>query len=127
MRHDQFSALAEGAYEAVIDSSLADGSMSYGEMLIRGSSTDEVLISTHVCHPSMCNDNLSGIALATKSRTGSRTAPALSVPGRFRPRDNRIDHLAGAEPEESPEHQARACFGFRGGPGEYHVQKKQKG
>ncbi len=66
MRHDQFEALAEDTYETVIDSSLTEGSMSYGEMLIRGSSTDEVLISTHVCHPAMCNDNLSGIALATE-------------------------------------------------------------
>jgi aminopeptidase-like protein len=52
-------------YEVVIDSTLAAGSLTYGEYVIPGESTDEVLISCHTCHPSLCNDNLSGIALAT--------------------------------------------------------------
>ena len=52
-------------YEVVIDSTLENGSLTYGEYVIQGESSDEVLISCHTCHPSLCNDNLSGIALAT--------------------------------------------------------------
>ena len=60
----QFDALDDCEYEVVIDSSLVEGSLTYGECYVPGMSTDEVLISCHVCHPSLCNDNLSGISLA---------------------------------------------------------------
>jgi aminopeptidase-like protein len=56
--------LAEGDYEVCIDSSLSPGSLSYGECYVRGAIEDEILISCHVCHPSLANDNLSGIAVA---------------------------------------------------------------
>jgi aminopeptidase-like protein len=56
--------LSEGTYEVCIDSTLAPGSLTYGELLIEGASRDEVLISVHCCHPSLANDNLSGVALA---------------------------------------------------------------
>jgi aminopeptidase-like protein len=57
--------LEDGEYEVYIDSSLADGNLSYGEYFLPGQTTEEILFSCHVCHPSLCNDNLSGIALAT--------------------------------------------------------------
>lgn len=60
----QFDALADGDYEVVIDATLEPGSLSYGEFCIPGESEDEVLVSCHVCHPSLANDNLSGIAVA---------------------------------------------------------------
>jgi aminopeptidase-like protein len=66
LSHSHLMTLKEGSYEVCIDSSLEDGRMTYGELLLNGESADEVLISTHVCHPSLCNDNLSGIALATQ-------------------------------------------------------------
>ena len=56
--------LADGDYDVVIDSSLEPGVLTYGECLLPGATTDEVLLSCHVCHPSLANDNLSGIALA---------------------------------------------------------------
>jgi aminopeptidase-like protein len=62
--HRQFLELKEDTYEVCIDSSLAPGSLTYGELYLPGALPDEVLISTHICHPSLCNDNLSGIALA---------------------------------------------------------------
>ncbi len=65
LAHKQLQALPEDEYEVYIDSSLEEGSLTYGEYLLPGSSTDEVLISCHVCHPSLCNDNLSGISVAT--------------------------------------------------------------
>jgi aminopeptidase-like protein len=65
LSHNQFNGLKEGLYEVVIDSSLAVGHLTYGEYFLQGESPDEVLISCHICHPSLCNDNLSGIALST--------------------------------------------------------------
>lgn len=50
-------------YEVYIDSSLTNGSLSIGELLIQGKSSKEYLISTYICHPSMANDNLSGMIL----------------------------------------------------------------
>jgi aminopeptidase-like protein len=61
----QFDSLTDHEYEVVIDSSLEDGHLTYGECVLPGESSDEVLISCHACHPSLCNDNLSGIAVAT--------------------------------------------------------------
>jgi len=65
MSHNQMGALESGQYEVCIDSSLEDGHLTYGELFLQGQTSDEVLISTHTCHPSLCNDNLSGIAVAT--------------------------------------------------------------
>ncbi len=65
LSHSQFLALEDVEYEVCIDSSLEPGSLTYGETLIPGAISDEVLISCHACHPSLANDNLSGIAVAT--------------------------------------------------------------
>jgi aminopeptidase-like protein len=65
LAHQQMLALEDGDYEVCIDSSLVDGSLTYGECYIPGRSTDEVLISCHACHPSLANDNLSGVVVAT--------------------------------------------------------------
>jgi len=61
--HRQLETLVDDAYEVCIDATLQDGSLSYGELLIPGEDAGEFLISIHVCHPSLCNDNLSGIAV----------------------------------------------------------------
>ncbi len=65
MTQRQLESLEEGEYEVCIDSTLAKGSLTYGECCLRGKTDDEILVSCHVCHPSLCNDNLSGIAVAT--------------------------------------------------------------
>ena len=62
--HRQLEALADEEYEVCIDSSLTEGHLIYGEYLLPGQTADEILISCHICHPSLCNDNLAGIALA---------------------------------------------------------------
>jgi len=64
--HAQAEALADGEYEVHIDASLADGHLSYGELRLPGTSKREVLISCHVCHPSLANDNLSGVTVSTR-------------------------------------------------------------
>lgn len=65
MAHKDFLNLKDEEYEVVIDSTLRDGSLTYGEFFIPGSTSDEILVSCYVCHPSMCNDNLSGVVLTT--------------------------------------------------------------
>jgi aminopeptidase-like protein len=61
----QLSTLADEVYRVVIDSDLAAGHLSYAELLIPGATDNTVLFSCHICHPSLANDNLSGIAVAT--------------------------------------------------------------
>jgi len=63
LSHKQFLELPDDEYEVCVDTSLDDGHLSYGEYYLPGEIPDEVLLSCHVCHPSLCNDNLSGIAL----------------------------------------------------------------
>lgn len=63
--HAQAAQLTDPYYDVVIDASLEVGHLTYGELVIPGASQDEVFFSTHCCHPSLCNDNLSGIALCT--------------------------------------------------------------
>jgi aminopeptidase-like protein len=63
--HRQASTLADGDYEVLIDSTLADGALTYGEHLHVGASEEEFLLSAHICHPSLANDNCSGLALLT--------------------------------------------------------------
>jgi aminopeptidase-like protein len=63
--YNQLKDLQEDEYEVFIDSTLTDGNLTYGEFYIPGKSEEEILLSTHICHPSLCNDNLSGVALTT--------------------------------------------------------------
>jgi aminopeptidase-like protein len=63
LAHKNLSRFTDGEYEVYIDATLADGSLTYGEYYLPGRKSDEVLLSCHVCHPSLCNDNLSGVTL----------------------------------------------------------------
>jgi aminopeptidase-like protein len=66
LAHNQLVNLPDGEYEVCIDSRLDDGSLTYGEYYLPGRRQDEVLFSCHACHPSLCNDNLSGMALTAE-------------------------------------------------------------
>jgi aminopeptidase-like protein len=83
----QLEQLADGEYEVCIDSTLEHGSLTYGELLLPGETPDELLFSCHICHPSLCNDNLSGIAVAAFLAQRLQLAPRrysyrfLFVPG----------------------------------------------
>lgn len=87
LSHNQMLALQDGRYKVSIDSSLEDGRLTYGECYLPGSSSDEVLISCHVCHPSLANDNLSGLTVGTSlakllaTRTHQYSYRFLFVPG----------------------------------------------
>lgn len=83
----QARTLTDPAYRVVIDTTLAPGHLSYGELAIAGASPDEFLVSVHCCHPSLANDNLSGIAVATWLAARIAAAPRrmsyrfLFIPG----------------------------------------------
>jgi len=86
LSHNQLAALTDDEYEVYIDSSLEDGQLTYGEYFIEGRTDDEILISTHVCHPSLANDNLSGIAVAIQlAKQISLAAPKYSYRFLFTP------------------------------------------
>jgi aminopeptidase-like protein len=73
---DRFKA---GPFRVVIRSSLTAGSLTYGETVVRGTTSREVLFFNHVCHPSLCNDNLSGNAvMAELARRLQRRRPRLT-------------------------------------------------
>lgn len=65
MAHKDFLRLEEGDYEVLIDTEKTPGHLSYGEYLHAGASNEEVLLYAHICHPSLANDNCSGVALLT--------------------------------------------------------------
>ena len=65
LSHNRLQELSDEAYDVCIDSTLTNGHLTYGEYYLKGKTEAEFLFSTHVCHPSLANDNLSSIALAT--------------------------------------------------------------
>ncbi|MBK5281661.1 MAG: DUF4910 domain-containing protein [Nitrospiraceae bacterium] len=87
LSHNQLLQMTDEEYDVCIDATLAEGNLTYGEFLLPGQIQDEVLISAHVCHPSLCNDNLSGIAVATLLTEWLRAQPrrysyrVLFIPG----------------------------------------------
>jgi aminopeptidase-like protein len=65
LSEDRRARLEPGDYDVLVDTSLEEGSLTFGELVVPGALEDEVLVSAHCCHPSLANDNLSGLALAT--------------------------------------------------------------
>ncbi len=65
MTQEQFNTLEDGEYKVKINSTLIDGNLNYGELLIKGKSEKEIFLSTYICHPSMANNELSGITVVT--------------------------------------------------------------
>lgn len=64
IRYQDLSSINEDYYEVIVDSELKTGSLTYGELKIPGETSEEILCSTYCCHPSMANDQLSGIGLS---------------------------------------------------------------
>ncbi len=65
LSHNCRKNLLDGDYTVCIDTSLKKGSMTYADLLIKGNTDKEILVSTYICHPSLANNELSGPALAT--------------------------------------------------------------
>ncbi len=88
LSHNQLKAMRDDEfYEVYIDSSLEPGSLTYGELYIPGNTDDEVLFSVHICHPSLANDNLSAVSVATylakelMRKDSHHSARILFIPG----------------------------------------------
>ena len=63
LSHRTLLEMKDDLYEVCIDSSLEAGHLAYGEYYLSGEEENEILVSCHACHPSLCNDNLSGVAM----------------------------------------------------------------
>jgi aminopeptidase-like protein len=87
LSHRKFLELKDGEYEVVIDSSLEPGYLTYGEYYLKGKKEKEILLTCHACHPSLCNDNLSGVVLVAFLAQYLRSLPLeysyrfLFIPG----------------------------------------------
>ena len=96
--HQQFLQLTvrqDELYEVCIDSTLQDGSLTYGECFLPGQTEDEIIISCHICHPSLCNDNLSGISLSVAlARTTGYYKSSLFFPFSVYSWDHRFYYMA---------------------------------
>jgi len=79
----QLDALPSGDLDVVIESTLGPGSLTYGEALVPGLTEAEILIVAHACHPSLCDDNLSGISVATLLARDLSAGPPLRHSVRF--------------------------------------------
>ena len=66
LTHSQRQDLKDKCYEVCIDSKLEDGALNYGEVILQGESSEEIFLSTYLCHPSMANNELSGPAVTTR-------------------------------------------------------------
>ena len=65
LTQEEFDTLENGTYKVVIKSTLFNGELNYGELLIKGKSKKEIFLSTYICHPSMANNELSGPTVVT--------------------------------------------------------------
>ena len=126
--HNQLLALSEGEYEVFIDSSLEDGDLTYGEYYLRGETDSEVLISTHICHPSLANDNLSGVAVAAfLAKHLSKLSLKYSYRFLFIP--GTIGSIAWLSSNESQVSRIKhgLVFTCLGDPGKYTYKKSRRG
>lgn len=127
--HRLVAELREGDYEVVVDSELFDGSLTYGELALPGESAEEVLFSTHCCHPSLANDNLSGMVVATElaARLAARPRRRLSYRFLFLPGTiGAIAWLATSREKRSRIRHALVLAGL-GAPGAFHYKRSRSG
>jgi len=83
LTHEQRQDLQPGTYRVKIDSSLEPGVLNYGEIILPGDSSDEVFISTYVCHPSMANNELSGPVVSVALARWIKSLPSHHYTYRF--------------------------------------------
>jgi aminopeptidase-like protein len=124
----QLESLTDAEYDVCIDSTLEQGSMTYGEFRIPGSSDLEILISAHSCHPSLCNDNLSGMIVAAKLAESLAALP-LHYSYRFLWIPGSIGAIAWLALNESvlPKIRHGLVLTCIGDPGRFHYKRSRRG
>lgn len=80
---DELEAQGERTYDVLVDTTIEDGSLTYGECVLPGESAQEVLFSAHICHPSLANDNLSGLCIAALLARRLHAMPKRRLTYRF--------------------------------------------
>ena len=125
----QLDGMDEGPYEVVVDSTLRPGELTYGELVIPGESTDEVLFSAHLCHPSLANDNLSGLAVATELARTVQTLEHRRFTYRFLFAPGTIGSLTwlSQNPDVLPRIRHGVVLTGLGGPGELVYKRTRHG
>jgi aminopeptidase-like protein len=83
LSHRRLQSMGPGPYEVVVDSELRPGEMVYGELVVPGETDREVMFTSHVCHPSLANDNLAGIVVALELARTLQALPSLRHSYRF--------------------------------------------
>ena len=120
LSHRQLLGLPDDAYDVCIDATLAPGHLTYGEYYLPGERPEEILVSCHTCHPSLANDNLSGVAVAVALARRLAAVPRRSsyrflfIPGTI----GSITWLALHEPQVARIHHGLVLTGVgdRGAP-----------
>ena len=128
LAHKERQALGPGPFRVVIDSDLEPGNLTYAESVVQGSSDGEAIIYTHTCHPSLANDNLSGIAVAAVLASALRQdRPRLSWRFVFGP--GTIGSLAwlSRNEERLPRLQAGLVLGLLGDAGLLTYKRSRRG
>lgn len=129
----QWSGMRDERYRVVIDSDVSPGSLTYGELLVPGGLPEEVIVSVHCCHPSLANDNLSGIAVATRAarrlldRSAAGAPPRRGVRFLFMPAT--IGAITWLSRNEGKLGAVRGCLVLScvGDPGGYHYKLTRDG
>ena len=104
----ELQSLPNGRYHVVIRSQLSPGSLTLAECVVQGATDEEILVFAHDCHPSLANDNLSGIAVAAhlaRFLLGQKTRFTYSI--RFRAGDDWVHYVAREERIQARSHPPR--------------------
>ena len=119
--HRQLQQLSEGEYEVVIDSTLTKGNLTYGECFLPGRRKKEVLISSHACHPSLCNDNLVRGRAGGTACSDSWSFAGIFISFFFCSGSNRINHMAEPKPESNKKIVNGLVLACVGDSGKYNI------
>jgi aminopeptidase-like protein len=127
LQHQRWQAMTDPRYRVVIDSELAPGSLTYGELLVPGERSEEILISAHCCHPSLANDNLSAIAVAVElARRALRRKPRLSFRFIFAPATIGIIAWLARNEQAIKRIKAGLVLTCLGDPGGFHYKRSRR-
>lgn len=127
--HRLWEGMRDERYRVRIDAALGPGRLDYGEVVVPGLSRDEVLVSAHCCHPSLANDNLSGIVVAAALARRRRAAPRRRLTLRVLFAPATIGAIAWLAANEAGLDRVAAGLVLTcvGDPGPFHYKRSRRG